>query len=104
MTMDDKELIQLYFNRDEQAICETQRIFGRYLYTIAHNILGSVQDAEECVNDVLMRLWNHIPPAKPENVHAYFSSVARSVARSRYKANHTIKRGGGETQIVLDEL
>ena len=104
MTMDDKELISLYYNRNEQAISETQRIFGKYLYTIAHNILGSVQDAEECVNDILMRLWNYIPPANPENVNAYFGSVARSVARTRYKMNHSLKRGGGETQLVLDEL
>ncbi len=104
ITMDDKELIKLYFDRNELAISETQRIFGGYLYTIAHNILGSVQDAEECVNDVLMRLWNHIPPAKPENTYAYFASVARSVARKRYSMKNAVKRGGGETEFVLDEL
>lgn len=102
--MDDNELIALYFDRDETAITETQRKFGGYLYTIAHNILGSVQDAEECVNDVLMRLWQRIPPAKPENIYAYSASVARSVARNRYSAEHALKRGGGETQLVLDEL
>ena len=104
MTVDDNELIQLYFDRNEQALCETQRRFGSYFYTIAHNILGSVQDAEECVNDVLMRLWNHIPPAKPENMSAYVTAVARSVACKRYKMNHAQKRGSGETQLVLDEL
>ena len=104
ITVDDKELIRLYFDRDERAVSETQRIFGGYLYTIAHNILGSVQDAEECVNDVLMRLWNHIPPAKPENVYAYFAAVARSVASKRYQMKHAQKRGGGETALVLDEL
>ena len=104
MTMDDKTLISLYFNRNEQAIGETQRIFGKYFYTIANNILGSAQDAEECVNDVLMRLWDHIPPAKPENAKAYFTSVARSVANKRYKMNHARKRGSGETEAVLDEL
>ncbi|HAG14366.1 MAG TPA: RNA polymerase subunit sigma-70 [Ruminococcus sp.] len=104
MTMDDKELISLYIDRNEQAISETQRIFGKYFYTIAHNILGSNQDAEECVNDVLMRLWDHIPPTIPENAKAYFTSVARSVANKRYKMNHALKRGGGETPAVLDEL
>ena len=104
MTVDDKELIQLYFDRNELAVTETQRRFGGYLYTIAHNILGSVQDAEECVNDVLMRLWEHIPPANPENVYAYFASVARSVARKRYQMKHALKRGGDETALVLDEL
>ena len=104
ITLDDKELIRLYFDRNELAVTETQRRFGGYLYTIAHNILGSVQDAEECVNDVLMRLWEHIPPAKPENVYAYFASVARSVACKRYKMKNAQKRGGGETAFVLDEL
>lgn len=103
-TVDDKELIKLYFDRNELAVTETQRKFGGYLYTIAHNILGSVQDAEECVNDVLMRLWDHIPPANPENVYAYFASVTRSVARKRYQKNHALKRGGNETELVLDEL
>lgn len=103
-TVDDKELIKLYFDRNELAVTETQRKFGGYLYTIAHNILGSVQDAEECVNDVLMRLWDHIPPANPENVYAYFASVARSVARKRYQKDHALKRGGNETELVLDEL
>ena len=70
-TVDDKELIKLYFDRNELAVTETQRKFGGYLYTIAHNILGSVQDAEECVNDVLMRLWDHIPPANPETVYVF---------------------------------
>lgn len=102
--MDDKALIKLYFDRNEHAISETQRQFGGYLYTIAHNILGSVQDAEECVNDVLMRLWERIPPAEPENLYAYSASVARSVARNRYAMEHALKRGGGETQLVLDEL
>ena len=102
--MDDKELIRLYFDRNELAVTETQRKFGGYLYTIAHNILGSVQDAEECVNDVLMRLWEHIPPANPENCYAYFAAVARSVASKRYKMKHAQKRGGGETALVLDEL
>lgn len=104
ITLDDKELIALYFDRNELAVAETQRKFGGYLYTIAHNILGSVQDAEECVNDVLMRLWDHIPPARPENVYAYFASVARSVATQRYKMQRAKKRGGGEVTFVLDEL
>lgn len=102
--MDDNELIALYLNRNESAIIETQRKFGGYLYTIAHNILGSVQDAEECVNDVLMRLWERIPPVHPENMYAYSASVARSVACNRYVRDHAQKRGGGETLLVLDEL
>lgn len=102
--MDDKDLIALYFARDDTASAETQRKFGGYCYTIAHNILGNAQDAEECVNDVLLRLWERIPPAQPENLYAYIAAVTRSVARNRYAAAHSQKRGGGETALALDEL
>ena len=102
--MNDAELIALYYARDERASDETFRKFGGYCYTIAHNILGSSQDSEECVNDVLLRLWERIPPAKPDNLYAYTAAVTRSIARNRYAASQTKKRGGGETALVLDEL
>ncbi len=102
--MNDAELIALYYKRDERASAETFRKFGGYCYTIAHNILGSSRDSEECVNDVLLRLWERIPPAKPENLYAYTAAVTRSIARNRYAASQTKKRGGGETALVLDEL
>lgn len=102
--MNDSELIALYFARDESAADETQKRFGRYCYKIAHNILGSAEDAEECVNDVLLRLWTHIPPAKPENLYAYIASVTRATACSRLTADRAQKRGGGELPLVLDEL
>ena len=102
--MNDSDLIALYFSRDESAAAETQKRFGGYCYTIAYNILGSAEDAEECVNDVLLRLWTHIPPAKPENLYAYIASVTRSAACSRLAAGKAQKRGGGEIPLVLDEL
>lgn len=102
--MNDKDLIALYFARDDAASAETHRKFGGYCYTIAHNILGNAQDAEECVNDVLLRLWERIPPAQPENLYAYIAAVTRSVARNRYAASLAQKRGGGEPDLALDEL
>ena len=102
--MDDRDLIALYFARDSAAAAETQRKFGGYCYTIAFNILGNAQDAEECVNDVLLRLWERIPPAQPENFYAYIAAVTRSVAQNRYAAAHTRKRGGGDITLALDEL
>ncbi len=102
--MQEKDLIALYFARDEQASAETYRQFGGYCYTIANNILGSEQDAEECVNDVLIRLWERIPPARPENFYGYIAAVTRSIARNRYAASRTKKRGGGEVALALDEL
>ena len=102
--MNDHDLIALYFDRNEQASAETYRQFGGYCYTIAHNILGSEQDAEECVNDVLIRLWERIPPARPDNFYGYIAAVTRSIARNRYTASRAQKRGGGEIAAALDEL
>ncbi|MBP0971656.1 MAG: sigma-70 family RNA polymerase sigma factor [Oscillospiraceae bacterium] len=102
--MNDQELIALYYARSEQASAETYRQFGSCCYTIARNILGCAQDAEECVNDVLIRLWDRIPPAKPKNFFAYIAAVTRSIACNRYIASRAKKRGGGEVALALEEL
>ena len=102
--MSDDELLALYNARSERAADETYRQFGGYIYTIAYNILGNEQDAEEIVNDTLARLWNHIPPAQPENFYAYTAAAARNLARNRYRQNTAQRRGGGETALILDEL
>lgn len=100
----DSELLALYFARDEAALAETQKRFGGYCYTVAYNILGNAQDAEECVNDTLMRLWNAIPPAQPDDFYAYAAALTRNLARNRYKHDHVQKRGGSEADYALDEL
>lgn len=92
--MNHKELIQLYFNRDEQASAETYRQFGGYCYTIANNILGNAQDAEECVNDVMIRLWERIPPNRPDNFYGYITVLTRRIACTRFNAARAKKRGG----------
>lgn len=103
-SMQDSDLIDLYFARNEQASAVTMRQFGGYCFTIANNILGNQQDAEECVNDVLIRLWERIPPARPDNLFAYIAAAARSIAINRLKHSRAQKRGGGEPTLVLDEL
>ena len=102
--MNDQELLDLYFDRSEQASAVTYRQYGGYCYTIARNVLGSAQDAEECVNDVLLRLWERIPPARPKNFFAYIAAVTRSIACNRYTASKAQKRGGGEYALALEEL
>ena len=102
--MDDQNLIALYFARDEKASAETYRRFGGYCFKIAQNILGNREDAEECVNDVLIRLWNRIPPTKPDNLYGFIATVTRNLARNRSESERALKRGGGETALVLDEL
>ena len=102
--MDDATVIALYESRDERALSLTQQEYGGCCYTVAYNILGSAQDAEECVNDTLMKLWNAIPPAKPDSLYAYAAATARNLAKNRYKQKHVQKRGGSEADIALDEL
>ena len=91
-------------NRDEQALKETAARYGALCRTAARNILGSEQDAEECFNDALMQIWNTIPPVQPENYCAYLLKIVRNAALDRYKSEKRQKRGGGQSEAVLDEL
>lgn len=102
--MDDKLIVQLYLDRDESAIPETSVKYGQYCTSIARNILGSSEDAEECVNDTYLKTWHSIPPHKPEKLSAYLGRLVRNISFNRYKYNTAEKRGGGELTAVLDEL
>ena len=102
--MDDSRIIALYFNRDETAIEETNRKYGAYCYTVANNILSSHEDAEECVNDTWMRTWNSIPPQRPQVLKLFLLRITRNVSLDRLKAVKAKKRGGGETELAIEEL
>lgn len=102
--MDDSNIIDLYFNRDETAIGETSRKYGAYCYTVANNILSSHEDAEECVNDTWMRTWNSIPPQRPQVLKLFLLRITRNISLDRLKAVRAKKRGGGETELAIEEL
>lgn len=102
--MEDRKIIELFFDRDEQAIQETDKKYGRYCLSIAHNILNNTQDAEETVNDVYIGTWNAIPPHCPENLSAFLGKITRRYAIKRWRAARALKRGGGEVPLVLEEL
>lgn len=102
--MHDNEIIRLFEARSEQAISETTAKHGSMLHGIALRILGSEQDAEECVSDVLMQTWNAIPPERPDSLPAYLTALTRNCAVSQYRKAHREKRGGGELPLVLEEL
>ena len=102
--MDDERIISLFHNRDEQALKETDFRYGALCRSVARNILGSSEDAEECVSDALLSAWNAIPPAKPRNYCAYLLKLVRAHAVNRYHAARAEKRGGGQTPAALDEL
>ena len=102
--MDDAKIVQMYFDRDEQAIPATADKYGNYCTSIANNILGNHEDAEECVIDTYLNTWNSIPPHRPKMLSTFIGKIVRNLAFNRYKRNHADKRGGGEITAVLDEL
>ncbi len=102
--MKDTELIDLYFERNEQAIVVTQEKYGNYCHSIAFNILYDKGDTEECLNDTWLRAWNSIPPQRPNKLQLFLGKITRNLALDRYKARHAAKRGGGCVEVALDEL
>ena len=102
--MEDNSILLMLHNRDEQALQAAAERYGVLCRAVARDILGSEQDAEECLNDALLQLWNTIPPAHPDNLCAYLLKIVRNNALNRYKAMHTMKRGGGQQAAALDEL
>ena len=102
--MDDAKIVQLYWDRNEQAISVTANKYGNYCTSIAINILGNREDAEECVNDTYMNAWNSMPPHRPNILSTFLGKIVRNLSFNRYKHNTADKRGGGEWPVVLDEL
>ncbi len=102
--MDDNNIVDLYWQRMEQAISETAKKYGKYCYSIAYNILGSREDAEESVNDTYSDAWNSIPPHRPSVLSTFLGKITRRRAIDKYRKHTARKRGGGEIPLVLDEL
>lgn len=104
IAIEDAQILSMLRNRDEHALEVTAEQYGALCRKIACDILGNEQDAEECLNDALLQIWNAIPPAEPENYCAYLMKTVRNHALNRYKAGHSEKRGGGQQAAALDEL
>lgn len=102
--MNDKEIIELYWKRSENAIIETDKKYRRYCHTIAYNILHNDEDAEECVNDTYWGAWKSIPPQTPNCLSAFLGKITRNLSLNRYKLYTTKKRGMGQTALALSEL
>ena len=102
--MDDKTIISLFNCRDERAIAESERKYGRYCHRIAMNILRDEGTAEESVNDTWLVAWNKIPPEEPGCLHAFFGKITRNISLSKYRDERAEKRGGDETDLIIDEL
>ena len=102
--MDDKEIVALYWARKEEAITQSQRKYTAYCHTIAKNILGNHPDAEEATIDTWLFAWKAIPPHKPLVLSTFLGKITRRIAIDKWRRNHSEKRGGGQTALVLEEL
>ena len=102
--MEDKKIVALFFSRDEAALSECEKKYGRYCMAIAERILGSEEDAKETVNDIYLRAWSEIPPKVPDDLCAYLGMICRSRALDVRKSQTRQKRGGEISDAALDEL
>ena len=102
--MDDSAIVELFWKRDEQAIAATTEKYNVYCLSIAMNILGNIEDAEECVNDAYLNTWNSIPPNKPKMLSTYLGKIVRNMSFNLYKKNRAKKRTNGSFTLILDEL
>ena len=104
LILTDDEIVSLYWQREEKAINATDVKYGKYLYTIAYNILNDKMDSEECLNDTYLGTWNAIPPAKPTLLQAFLSKIMRNTALARVRKSTAAKRIPSEMSISLEEL
>ena len=102
--MNDRQIVELYFVRDEKAISETAVKYGRYCHYIANSILGDENYADEVVNDTYLKTWNSIPPNEPDPLKPYVGTISRNLALNRYTEMSAEKRGGSDMPFVYEEL
>ena len=102
--MEDERIVALYWERDEQAISETEAKYDRYLQKIAHNILNNIEDSRESVNDTYLAAWNSMPPHRPGVLSTYLAKLTRRISIDRFRYRTRGKRAGSEYAISLSEL
>ena len=102
--VEDKEIVDLYWQRNENAIKETSLKYGKYCLSIATHILCNINDAEESVNDTWLNAWNSMPPHRPENLSSYLGKITRYICLKKWRYQNAQKRGGSEISIAFDEL
>lgn len=102
--MDDSNIIELYWQRSEAAISETQSKYGGFLFSIANRILPFREDAQECVNDTYLDAWNAMPPTWPQILPAFLGKLTRRISIDRWRSLNAEKRGGSTVTVALEEL
>ena len=102
--MEDRRIVDLYWQRDETAIAETENKYGRFCFSIANNILRNREDAKECVNDTWLGAWYAMPPHRPEILSTFLGKITRRLSLRKWRARTAEKRGGGSMELSIEEL
>ena len=102
--MCDQKIVELYWQRDERAIKETDVKYRKFLLSVAYNIVHDTCDSEECLNDTYLGAWNAIPPARPSVLQAFLATIMRRTAIDRYRANKSQKYIASELAVSLSEV
>ena len=102
--MTDQEIVDLYWERSEEAVAVTKRQYGSYLSKIAYNILADLRDCEECENDTYLAAWNSMPENRPKYLGAYLARIIRQISIDIYRKRHSAKRYCSEYTLSLEEL
>ena len=102
--MEDREIIELYWQRDEEAIAQSERKYGAYCRSIARQILSAAEDVEECLSDTWLAAWRSMPPKRPAVLRTFLGRLSRNASINRHLMHTAQKRGGGAAQALLSEL
>lgn len=102
--LSDSKIVDMYFDRDENAIAESHIKYGNYLFSVSYNILNNKLDCEECVNDTYLGAWNSIPPARPQSLRAFLLTILRRISINRYHANRKKSNVPTNMTVSLSEL
>jgi RNA polymerase sigma-70 factor (ECF subfamily) len=97
--MDDSRIVDLYWARNELAISESDKKYGKMLNSLSYSLLSSREDAEECVNDTYVDAWGAMPPARPQFLGAFLSKITRRISIDRFREKHRERRGGIDNAI-----
>ena len=102
--MEDRDSVELYWQRSDRAVQESEKKYGPWCRTIAQNIVADLRDAEECVSDTWLAAWNAMPDKRPERLSPFLARITRNFALTRVVRRRAKKRGGGEVALALEEL
>ncbi len=102
--MEDQQIIEMYLQRNENAVVHTERKYTKYCRTIANHILHIPEDADEAINETWLAAWNSIPPHIPECLQTFLGKLTRNISLKRVRSDKAIKRGADEVRVIYDEV